>query len=93
MALLTEDEVRERLAGLDGWGLEGDEIAKVYENRDFVDSLMFVNRVGFLAEKAGHHPDVLIQWNKVKLNLATHSEGGLTEKDFALAAQIDSSRA
>ena len=89
MALLSENEIQQNLSGITGWQLKGKEIQKVYEKRDFVDSLMFVNQAAFLAEKANHHPDVLIQWNKVTLTLSTHSEGGLTEKDFELAAQID----
>lgn len=89
MALLSENEIQQNLSGLTGWQLKGKEIQKMYEKRDFVDSLMFVNQAAFLAEKANHHPDVLIQWNKVTLTLSTHSEGGLTEKDFELAAQID----
>jgi 4a-hydroxytetrahydrobiopterin dehydratase len=55
---------------------------------NFRDSLLFVNAVGFLAERANHHPDIAISWNKVTLNLVSHSAGGLTASDFALAREI-----
>jgi 4a-hydroxytetrahydrobiopterin dehydratase len=57
--------------------------------KDFRDALLFVNAAGYLAERAAHHPDILIAWNAVTLTLITHSAGGLTEKDFALARQIN----
>ena len=57
--------------------------------KDFRDALLFVNAVGFLAERANHHPDVFISWNKVTLTLVTHSAGGLTENDFALAREVN----
>ena len=56
--------------------------------KDFKDALLFGNAVGFLAEQANHHPDILLSWNKVTLTLVSHSAGGLTEKDFALARAI-----
>ena len=56
--------------------------------KDFRDALLFVNAVGFLAERANHHPDISIAWNAVTLTLISHSAGGLTEKDFALAREI-----
>ncbi|MEE9252589.1 MAG: 4a-hydroxytetrahydrobiopterin dehydratase [Thermodesulfobacteriota bacterium] len=89
MALLTADEIQERLDTLEGWDLRDKEIRKTYTTKDFVDSLAFVTKVAFLAEKANHHPDVLIQWNRVTLTLSTHSEGGITNKDFKLATQIE----
>ena len=56
--------------------------------KDFRDALLYVNAIGYLAEQANHHPDIAISWNKVTLHLVTHSAGGLTAKDFALARQI-----
>jgi len=90
MPLLSKNEIENALASLKGWKLEGKEIVKQYELSDFVHAMGFVNSVALLAEKANHHPDIDIRWNKVKLVLSTHSAGGLTEKDFNLAKQIDS---
>jgi 4a-hydroxytetrahydrobiopterin dehydratase len=89
MALLSKNEIQHALASLKGWKLEGEEIVKQVELKDFVHAMGFVNSVALLAEKANHHPDIDIRWNKVKLVLSTHTVGGLTEKDFNLAKQID----
>ena len=89
MPLLTKDQVARQLAALKGWSLVGDEIRKTYDLRDFARSMGFVSSVALLAEKANHHPDIDIRWSKVTLTLSTHSAGGITEKDFDLAAQID----
>ncbi len=89
MALLSEAEIEAGLGGLKGWERKGNEIVKVYRNRNFVESIGFVNKVAILAEKADHHPDVLIQYKNVTLTLSTHSRGGLTAKDFKLAGEID----
>jgi 4a-hydroxytetrahydrobiopterin dehydratase len=88
--LLAEEDIQKGLSSLKGWKREGNEIAKQLEMKDFVHAMGFVNSVALLAEKANHHPDIDIRWNKVKLVLSTHSAGGLTEKDFNLARQIDS---
>jgi 4a-hydroxytetrahydrobiopterin dehydratase len=90
VTLLSKNEIENALASLKGWKLEGKEIVKQFELKDFVHAMGFVNSVALLAEKANHHPDIDIRWNKVKLVLSTHSAGGLTEKDFSLAKQIDS---
>jgi 4a-hydroxytetrahydrobiopterin dehydratase len=87
--VLKEDQIKTRLDGLHGWQRKGLEITKVFEHKDFVRAMGFVNSVALLAEKANHHPDIDIRWNKVTLTLSTHSAGGLTEKDFTLAAGID----
>ena len=71
-----------------GWENNGKEITRVYKFKDFKEAMAFVNRVADLAEAADHHPDIDIRYNKVTLTLSTHSAGGLTEKDFALARQI-----
>jgi 4a-hydroxytetrahydrobiopterin dehydratase len=89
MSAMTKDEVKTRLESLPGWERDGDEIEKRFRFDDFKASMAFVNRVADLAETADHHPDITIKYNRVKLTLSTHSEGGVTEKDFALAAQID----
>jgi 4a-hydroxytetrahydrobiopterin dehydratase len=89
MGLLSEADLTKKLASLRGWKREGGEIRKQYELKDFVHAMGFVNSVALLAEKANHHPDIDIRWNKVTLTLSTHSAGGLTEKDFNLAQQIE----
>ena len=71
------------------WSLEGQEISRTFTFADFNEAMGFVNRVALAAEVADHHPDIDIRWNKVTLTLSTHSEGGLTEKDLDLAAEID----
>ena len=69
---------------------DGDEIAREWKLDDFAAAMAFVNRVAEAAEEANHHPDILVHgWNKVRLSLATHSEGGLTAADFDMAARID----
>jgi len=72
-----------------GWRREGGELVKKAKRNGFTGALAFVNEVGALAEAANHHPDIDIRWDTVTLRLSTHSAGGLTEKDLALAAQID----
>lgn len=74
------------------WKLEGRELVKVVRLQDFRDALRYVNEVGALAEAAGHHPDVEIRWNSVTLRLSTHSLGGITDADIALAERIDGLR-
>ena len=71
-----------------GWESNGKEIIRTYKFKDFAEAMAFVNKVAGLAEAADHHPDINIRYNKVRLTLSTHSAGGLTEKDFALARQI-----
>ena len=71
-----------------GWSLENGAITTTVTRKDFRDALLYLNAVGYLAEQANHHPDIAVSWNKVTLTLVSHSEGGLTGKDFALARQI-----
>lgn len=82
----VDSEIRDQ--GL-AWVRQDDELVKTVTGRDFADSLAYVNSVGKLAETADHHPDIDIRWNRVTLRLSTHSAGGLTEADLALARQID----
>jgi len=94
MALLSDEEVERELAALDGWRLAvGDarrSIEREWTFEDFAAALRFVEEVGAAAEAVNHHPDILLHgWNKVRLTLSTHSQGGLTEADFRLAARID----
>lgn len=89
MVLLSAAQVQEQLRGLAGWAQAGKGIRKEYQFPDFVAAMGFVQRVALLAQRANHHPDIDIRWSRVVLALWTHSEGGLTERDFKLAAQID----
>lgn len=87
--LLSDEAIQDRLKTLPGWTLDGRAIRRQFELRDFKEAMELVNRVADRAEAANHHPDITINWNKVTLALSTHSTGGLTEKDFRLAAEID----
>jgi len=89
MALLEDSEINDKLGELSGWEKSGNEIVKSYKLSNFIASIGFVNRIAILAEKADHHPDILIQYSAVKITLSTHSEGGVTEKDFNLAGEIE----
>jgi len=86
---LSEEEVENALIDLPEWELQGRDIVRVYEFKNFVESIEFVNAVAALAESANHHPDIDIRWNKVRIKLSTHSKGGLTRLDFELAEKLD----
>jgi 4a-hydroxytetrahydrobiopterin dehydratase len=88
MTTLTPDQVAAELAATPGWQLSDGQLTRTVTRKDFRDALLFVNAVGFLAERANHHPDISIAWNAVTLSLVSHSAGGLTGNDFALARQI-----
>ena len=87
MPAFSAQEIQSRLLRLPGWQIEGGELARTFSFKDFPAALRFVNAVGEKAEAAGHHPDIDIRYNRVRLSLTTHDAGGLTEKDFALAEQ------
>ena len=89
MSKLSHAEAEQRIKGLDGWTLDGDAIRKQYTFKDFPEAVAFVNRLVPEAEAADHHPDILINYKRVTLTYSTHSEGGLTVKDFAGAATAD----
>lgn len=91
MSLLGEGEVAAELARTPGWTRAGKAIERTYRFRDFKEAMVFVNRVAALAESANHHPDVTIHYNEVTLSMWTHSDGGLTVKDFSLARSLDRS--
>jgi 4a-hydroxytetrahydrobiopterin dehydratase len=88
--LLSEEAIATALSALQGWELRDGRLRKRYQFRTFLRAVAFVDSVAYLAESAGHHPDITINYNRVTLRLVTHSEGGLTEFDFALAGEIDS---
>ena len=90
MALLSDEQIA---AGLEGgeWRREGEAIVRDWRFADFAAAIAFVERVAEVAEAANHHPDILVHgWNKVRLTLSTHSEGGITAADLALAQRLDS---
>jgi 4a-hydroxytetrahydrobiopterin dehydratase len=89
MTPLNAQEVAARLAKLPEWRIEAGVLTRSFLFKDFVAALAFVNQVGEQAEKVAHHPDIDIRYNRVRLGLVTHDAGGLTEKDFALAAVAD----
>ena len=88
MSTLSSQEAHSRLAALPGWQIQSNQLVKTFQFPHFLAALDFVNRLGQLAEQAGHHPDIDIRYNRVRLALTTHDAGGLTHKDFDLAAQI-----
>ena len=89
MALLTPDQVAERIKTVEGWSVDGKAIRKEYTFQDFPEAILFVSALVPGAEDADHHPDIEIHYKRVILRYSTHSDGGLTEKDFAGAAMAD----
>jgi 4a-hydroxytetrahydrobiopterin dehydratase len=87
--LSSDGEIRNALAELPGWKQEGKAIAKTFDMKGFKAALAFVGTVGELAERADHHPDILIQFHKVTLTLSSHDAGGITDRDLRLARQIE----
>ena len=89
MSKLDDSEIENRLADLEGWERVGDAICKEFERNDFVGSVEFARAIVAPAEEMGHHPDLSISWDTVKVTITTHSEGGITAADFDLAEEID----
>jgi len=89
MARLNEAEIRVQLRHLAGWSLSGANIERQFTFKSFLPAMDFVNRVARAAEQANHHPDISINYNRVTMALSTHSEGGITQKDFDLAQEIN----
>ncbi|OBG75881.1 4a-hydroxytetrahydrobiopterin dehydratase [Mycobacterium sp. E2462] len=89
MAVLTDEQVDAALADLDGWERRDGALRRAVKFKAFLDGIDAVRRVGERAESVDHHPDIDIRWRTVTFALVTHSEGGITEKDLALARDID----
>jgi 4a-hydroxytetrahydrobiopterin dehydratase len=89
MDVLTGEALSTELATVPDWAQVGDSIRRTVTRDDFRGAMLYVGAVAYLAEEANHHPDILVQWNKVTLTLSTHSAGGLTASDFGLARAID----
>jgi len=88
MPALSQDEIQQALRAVPEWQVTDGALRRTFQFTDFRESMSFVNLVAALAERAQHHPDIDIRYNKVLLALSTHDEGGITQKDFALASQI-----
>jgi 4a-hydroxytetrahydrobiopterin dehydratase len=89
VSALSKVEIQEKLKAMPHWSHAGKSIVKKFTFKSFVPAIAFVNKIAEAAEKAGHHPDITINYSVVGISLSTHSEGGVTEKDFSLARQID----
>jgi 4a-hydroxytetrahydrobiopterin dehydratase len=89
MTKLNIAQLRKALATVPQWKKRAAAITRTYEFKDFPAAVKFVDSIARIAEKAWHHPDINIRWNKVKLTLTTHDAGGLTKKDFELARKFD----
>lgn len=90
MPILNSELIKSELNGLSDWIFINNQIEKSFVFKDFIDAISFVNMIALISEKMDHHPDILIHsWNKVKISISTHSEGGVTGKDFELAKKIE----
>ncbi len=88
MTILSKDELERGLEGAPGWKVEGKELIQTFQFQDFVEAMRFVDKAAALAEELGHHPDIDIRYNRVKLGLTTHDAGGLTSLDLAFATRV-----
>jgi 4a-hydroxytetrahydrobiopterin dehydratase len=89
MSKLTEAEILERLPAAKGWERHGDMLVRSWQFPSFRRAMEFVNNVAALLEKTDHHPDLVVQYRTVRIEMSTHDVGGLTERDFALIAEIN----
>ena len=90
MAKITSEDARQKLQGLPGWTLDGDTIKRQFTFAGFPEAVAFLVRLGFAAEAVDHHPDLLVNYKRVTVAYSTHTEGGLTDKDFAGAHEATS---
>ncbi|HSK74316.1 MAG TPA: 4a-hydroxytetrahydrobiopterin dehydratase [Pyrinomonadaceae bacterium] len=86
---LSAEEIENQLSELKNWTVEGVNLKKRFEFKNFVEALDFINRVGGIAERRDHHPDICFGWGYAEFSITTHDRGGLTDFDFALAKEID----
>lgn len=89
MARLSDDVITAKLKGLPGWTRDGDHLQRTFAFPRFMDGIAFVNRVAVHAERLDHHPDIRIEYTKVTLVCSSHDAGGITDRDFALAAAVN----
>jgi 4a-hydroxytetrahydrobiopterin dehydratase len=88
-AVLSSSEIEQALKSLQGWTSNGHAIVRVFQFGNFPDAMEFVNKIAVAAEKADHHPDILINYNKVTLTLVSHDSGGVTQRDIRMAGKIN----
>ena len=86
---LTPEDIQTHLSNLPDWSKGNDAITKTFKFKSYMDEIAFVNRVANAAETADHHPDIILVYRQVVVSLTTHDAKGITQKDFALAAEID----
>ena len=89
MALLSDEEIKERLKEIPGWQHRGESIVKSFDRGDFVGSIKFIDSLVEPAEEMNHHPDLAVSWSQVEVAISTHAEGGITENDFELAKKVE----
>jgi len=89
MAKLSAQQITEKLKALPGWEYENNAISKTFKFKEFLHGIEFVQKVAEIAEAADHHPDIAINYTRVTFTCSTHSDGGVTEKDFKLAGNIE----
>lgn len=89
MAKLSPDQIAEKLKALPGWGYKQNAIAKIFRFKEYLHGIEFVQKVAEIAEAADHHPDILINYTRVTFSCSTHDAGGVTDKDFKLAHNIE----
>lgn len=88
--LLTDQEIADQLAQLDGWERDGDEIVRHYDLGGFREAIAFINRIADAADEANHHPEITNVYSRVTVRLTTHDAGGITAKDTAMACEVES---
>ncbi len=89
MAKLSDGQIAEKLKALSGWEYKDNAITKLFRFKQFMDGIGFIDRIARIAEAADHHPDITISYTRIRFACSTHSEGGVTDKDFKLAAEIE----
>ena len=89
MAKLSPNQIADQLKSLAGWEYSHNSIRKLYRFKEFLDGIRFIDRVAELAKAADHHPDIAVNYTRVTFTCSTHDQGGVTEKDFRLANQIE----
>jgi 4a-hydroxytetrahydrobiopterin dehydratase len=89
VAPLAAEQIRPMLKGLPGWALEGGEIVKTYEFKNYFETMAFVNAAAWVSHREDHHPDMLVGYSKCRVAYVTHAIGGLSENDFICAAKLD----
>lgn len=86
---LSQAEISEKIKEVDNWSLRGESIQKEWKFKDFRKAMIFINKIANLAEEHDHHPELYNDYNKVRLTFSTHDVGGLTDKDFKIAKEVD----